>query len=173
MDVAGHDIRRRKVVTGHSCVLSRHSGFTMVELIVVMILIGVLSAVGISRFFDRKVFGAEASVEQSRSMLRYAQKAAIAQHRAVHVRLDGTSMRLCFAAGDPCPADDQVLIPAGGAASVPSLYSGALNHFCFDALGRPVDASDNNAALPSMTFTVPGDASAPSINVAAETGYVS
>lgn len=168
--MAGLDIRSRNVVFGHSRVWSAGRGFTMVELIVVMVLIGILGAIGLSRFFDRSAFDASASAEQSLAMLRYAQKLAIAQSRPVFVRFDGTNMHLCFTAA--CAPGQEVLMPDGGMGVSPSPYTGAVNHLSFDALGRPVDAV-NNTALPDLVFTAAGSTGAPEIYVAAETGYVS
>lgn len=86
----------------------------MIELIMVMVLIGILGAVAMGRFFDRKGFDADGFAEQSRAMLRYAQKVAVAQNRAVYVRLNGTSVALCF---EPACAAANRVLPAAGANS--------------------------------------------------------
>lgn len=85
----------------------------MVELIVVMVLAGILAAIGASRFFNRSGFDASAYGEQVRGMARYAQKLAIAQNRNVFVEgsLDGVS--LCYIHALPCPVESQVPAPAG------------------------------------------------------------
>lgn len=57
---------------------TRQHGFTLVELILVLVVIGVLAAVVGPRFFDRAVFDERAAAEELRSGLRYAQKLAIA-----------------------------------------------------------------------------------------------
>jgi MSHA pilin protein MshC len=84
--VAGRDVRASKIVTSHFH-LRAPLGFTMVELIVVILLIGILGAVGVTRFMDRKDTDADAFADTARSMLRYGQKVAIAQNRPVFVRL--------------------------------------------------------------------------------------
>jgi MSHA pilin protein MshC len=87
-------------------------GYTLVELIAVMVLIGILGAVGGYRFFDRQTFALRAFTDQTASMLRYGQKLAIAQHRNVHVRIDGASIALCYAF--QCAPGDRVRMPLGG-----------------------------------------------------------
>jgi MSHA pilin protein MshC len=148
------------------------AGFTLVELIVVMVLIGVLGAIGAARFFDRGAYDAAAYGEQLRAMVRYAQKLAIAQNRNVFVQgsLDGVA--LCYDAASPCPAASQVRVPAGdnsgksgneatrkyclsGGAYASGWYcegrpdgvamraaGGSLVPFFFNALGRPCVEAD-------------------------------
>jgi MSHA pilin protein MshC len=159
----------RPQVQGRAPVFRPPAGFTMVELIVMMVLIGVLSAIGAARFFDRGAFDAAAYGEQLRAMMRYAQKLAIAQNRNVFVQgsLDGAA--LCYEAANPCPAGSLVPVPAGdnsgndatrkyclsGGAYASGWYcegrpdgvaitpvSGSLAPFFFNALGRPCLAAD-------------------------------
>ena len=64
-------------------VRARPSGFTMVELVVVMILIGVLAAIGIPRLLGDKNMEAAVFGDQVVSGLRRAQKIATGHHRVV------------------------------------------------------------------------------------------
>ena len=72
-------------MTGHKLAGTRAAGFTMVELIMVIVIVGVLAAVAASRFFVRTGFDVAAFAEQVRAMARYAQKLAVAQNRVVWV----------------------------------------------------------------------------------------
>lgn len=169
----------------------------MVELIVVISLIGILSAIGVSRFFDRTGYDAATFAEQGRSMLRYAQKLAVAQNRPVFVQgaLDGVA--LCFEATTPCPPAAQVPAPSGnnsgsaatrkrclangqyaerwycegwpaGAAMTP--VSGTLSPFFYNGLGQP--GVTGGGAFNGLTVIIAGGGVSSQITVSQETGYV-
>lgn len=175
----------------------RARGFTLVELILVMVIIGVLSAVGATRFFDRATYDAASYTEQVRNLIRFGQKMAIAQNRPVFVRLDGTSVALCYNNAATCDATNQVRPPAGNnsastatsarcatlrwacegnPAGVTYSVSPAVTAFYFDPLGRPCAAGDAFTALVStfqkLTVNVTGDATTRAVIVEADTGYV-
>lgn len=183
----------------HRCVIRRDAvrGFTMVELITVIVLIGILGAIGAGRFFDSKPFDALEFADQTKAMLRYGQKVAIAQNRPVYVRLVNNSIALCFDA-----ACSSYVIPASGAnsgstatlaacsaqtkwycESAPRNMSYALapaltlnNYFYFNALGKPYAAIDTvgqlNSTFSRLVMTISGDNVARTVTIEPETGYV-
>jgi len=53
-------------------------GFTLVELVLVIVLLSILSVVAVPRFFERSAFQDRAVYDDIASTLRYAQKVAIA-----------------------------------------------------------------------------------------------
>ena len=177
----------------HGCSIHRGHGFTMVELIIVIVLVGILSALAITRFFDRTVYDVETSTEQLRNILRYGQKTAIAQHRDVFVILGPNSAALCFANQATCTAANQVQAPSGQNSDTavtraacnnartwmcegrPANIVGSSNSnvtfFGFNALGQPFN-TPGSTAFNSLTITLTSGASSRSVNVAPETGYV-
>ncbi len=68
-----------------SCRSQQQAGFTLVELVVMIIIIGVLAVAAMPRFFDRTDFDARGFFDATMSTLRYAQKTAVAQRRTVCV----------------------------------------------------------------------------------------
>lgn len=170
----------------------RQRGFTIVELIVVMVIVGVLGAVAASRFFDRASFDVAGFSEQTKSMMRYAQKIAIAQQRPVYVVFGSGSIGLCYAA--TCAASEQLPTPSGSNSgsertvancgsstwiceAIPTGLTMTVNptvaSFYFDALGRPFNAADSGtSSFASTVVSIAGDGSSVDINVVAETGYV-
>jgi len=151
-----------------------------------MVLIGIISTIAVSRFFERTSFDAVSWADQARSMLRYGQKIAIAQNRPVFVLLQPDRIALCFAADPACPAAQQV--PAPGGANNDSASTASL---CADpawmCAGRPDDVTMTvpgawisfdalgRAAAPATTaqrITISGDDVTRTISVELETGYV-
>jgi MSHA pilin protein MshC len=183
--------------------MKRHArGFTMVELVVVMVLVGILGAVAAARYFDRGGFDASAYAEQTKSMLRYAQKTAVAQHRPVFVVLSARRIALCFdyVADPACGAANRVRPPGGSnsnsgatmaqcavsdwycegtpdnlAYSQQGAGAGAA-FFLFDALGRPLAAADPVPTLaPSFTglvLRISGEGQSRDLTISPESGYV-
>ncbi|SFG63619.1 MSHA pilin protein MshC [Duganella sp. CF458] len=171
--------------------VSRGRGFTMVELIVVLVVIGILSAVAFNRFFDRGGYTAAGFAAQVKATLRYGQKLAIAQNRPIYVYLDSTSVALCFAAS--CSAANHVRDPGGGngyngtaqcssdrtwacvappanVALVMSPANAANNHFYFDAGGKP--QLQSGAEFASLNLQVRAGSDQQAVRVQWETGYV-
>lgn len=84
----------------------KQRGFTIVELIMVIVILGIISAVAVPRFFDRKVFDERFYFEEVLSIVRYAQKLAVASGCRIQVRLDSASGRFLLHRADNCDADD-------------------------------------------------------------------
>jgi MSHA pilin protein MshC len=175
-------------------------GFSLVELIMVMVIMAVLGAIGVGRFFDSRGSDAASYAAQVKTMVRYAQKVAIAQHRVVYVQLGASSVGLCYQS--TCSAASIVPSPAGnnsgssntkaqctiGGAyaatwmceAMPSSVSLSTSRsvpnslFFFDSIGRPYASGDTSptSSFTQLVLTYTGGGSSSAITVEQETGYV-
>lgn len=154
----------------------RQRGFTLIELIMVMVIVGILAVFVAPRFFDANIFKARGFSDQVQATLRYAQKIAIAQRRLVCVAVTAPTatsamLVLTIASSNGVAACSAPLaLPASGSNSIQSSDATATPvSFAFDALGSPFSLpyTSGNASA-AQTVTVAGYA----IKVEKETGYV-
>ncbi len=148
-------------------------GFTLVELIMILVLTGVLAVAALPRFFDRQTFDSRGFYDETLAVLRYAQKSAIAQRRAVCVTFTASSVVLTIAA-NPSPstcatgpaialASPTGVTPFQVTARSGVTYSATPANFEFNALGQP---QPNNKKTIQVSG-VPG-----TITIEQDTGYV-
>jgi MSHA pilin protein MshC len=148
------------------------AGFSLVELITTLILVGILAVVAIPRLVGVEAYNTRAFSDRVLAGLRYAQKQAIAKRRKVCVSVLANSVTFQYASvAGAAAACDLPLAGPGGVSPfvVMAESSGAGNvvlapvtTFSFNALGRPSTG---------QVFTVTGD-SVVTIRVESETGYV-
>lgn len=79
-------------------------GFTMVELILVMVIAGILAAVAVPRMVGRNTFDERGFADQLAATVRFAQKLAVAQRREVCVSLTANNATLWYDAACATPA---------------------------------------------------------------------
>ena len=155
-------------------------GFTLVELVVVITILGIISVFVIPRFFEKGIFDERGFLEQSRASIRYAQKLAIAS---------GCDVRVIFTAGDPgsfniqqwascnptnhatatndLPQADPSLVNVTGPTGV---VISAID-FYFDNIGRPrvVEAANPTSFIAGIQNLNIGGSS---ISIHPQTGYI-
>lgn len=134
----------------------------------VLILVGILSAFVLPRFFDRNVFDSRAFGDEAQSMVRYAQKLAVARNGKIYVCM--TSTRVSLGVNDSCT--QEVVMPSSKPATLSrsDLFISPVTTFYFDALGKPF--SMGSSAFETTQFDLTIDGVTQSFFVEKETGYV-
>jgi MSHA pilin protein MshC len=155
-------------------------GFTLTELIVTLVLIGILALFVAPRFAGMSTVRERSEYDKVLSAVTYARKAAVAERRYACVAVSSNAIALTVDANPPestastfggtCPFGTALDLPAKD----PDCTTAGTNQTClkystisavpstfqFDALGR---------ASATVTITMPGY---PPITVEGETGYV-
>ena len=145
----------------------RPSGFTLAELVVTIVILGIIAVVAMPRFTAVNSFDSRGFHDQATATVRYAQKLAIAQRRPIFVCVSTAAVSVGAASGCAAPLGDL----AGVALSVPApngvtLSSTAAEFSFLSGLGQTAAQ-----VTITLTSTIEGDP-ARSIVIENETGYV-
>lgn len=159
---------------------SDHSGFTLIEFIVVMLVISVLAVTVVVRVSAKNQSAAIIQADQLRRDISHIQMLALSW--GVSLRLvtavDGASYTvscLTAAAGTACPSVGTVPTdPATGQGFSVALADGvritpAGNTLDFDSLGRPL--SSGSLITANRTYTLTGSGTSASVSVRPITGF--
>jgi MSHA pilin protein MshC len=147
---------------------SRRRGFTLAELVMTIVIIGILAVVAGPRFISWKGFSSRGFYDEAQAVVRYAQKTAIAWRRSIVVCVSATEISAI--SNSDCANPVALTHPTTGAALKSTAPDGVtlspVGNFSFDGLGRP-----SAPATISLTSTIADDP-ARQIVVASQTGYV-
>ena len=139
-------------------------GFTIVELVVVIVILGVIGVVAGPRFFSTSEYDGRAYYDELATALRYGQKVAVATGCPVRATVGTSSYSLAqqsALSGHCNPSDSSfpvaVLLPSGEAVTgnAPSGVSVApATTFVFDAEGRTSLGADLSLAVGTSSLIV-------------------
>jgi len=121
-------------------------GFTLIEAVMVIVILGVLAVMAVPRFLGRSAFDERGYLDELKAATRHAQRLAIATGCDVRVSIDPGGYALETRGGGCTSGAFSVAVdhPAKpGAFSAPppaSVSIGATVSFHFDKIGRPRDA---------------------------------
>ncbi len=153
-------------------ITNKQAGFTLVELVMVIIMLGILSATALPKFFEKNSFAEKAFFDDTLNAIRYAQKLAVATGCSVKVSIaaDQYSLhRQGNSTSTACPGGSTYALDVPHPSFGTSNYSGSeagisltssVASFVFNSLGT---ASTNVTLTVNATRT---------ISVIAETGFV-
>lgn len=159
------------------------SGFTLIELIMVIVLLGVLAVFAAPRMFNSGDFYARGFHDETLALLRYAQKTAIAKRRMVCATFTPNTLVLTMEnptlTTTPAICNVNVVGPRGENPATVRVTAGSgvtysrATTFIFDGLGQPVSAA-REALTTGTNVQVANDGVDISKTIAVEsvTGYV-
>ena len=161
-------------------------GFTLTELVLVMVIMGVLAIVAAPRFFDVQVYNSRASYNDVLSSLRYAQKLAVATGCEVQFSVNAAADTYSLFQRTPGAGENCNSVIAPWTTSIVNLASRDNSQtynaislgngvtltptdfpIVFNALGQAINAGGAPDVSPTATLAVDGDL----ITIWAETGF--
>jgi MSHA pilin protein MshC len=150
---------------------ARHGGFTLVELVAIILLLGILAFTAIPRYLDKGAIDVNVMAEQLANDIRYTQSLAMTSGQRNRINLAAASYQITTSAGAP------VAHPATGSTAAISLgnvtLGGYSGYIAFDGKGIPyTNVSGTLLGAPAtITLNSPG-ATPRQIVVSPQTGRV-
>ena len=140
---------------------ARHRGFTLPELVMTIVIIGILAVVAAPRFVSWKGFASRGFYDEAQGVVRLAQKTAIAWRRSIFVCV--TASAVSAASDSSCSAVFYLAHPTAPTGVTLS----PVGNFSFNGLGQP----SGGAVTITLNSTIADDP-VRQIVVESETGYV-
>lgn len=151
---------------------NKQTGFTLVELVMVIIMLGVLSATALPKFFDQNTFAERAFFDDTLNAVRYAQKLAVATGCSVQVSISANSYTLVrqgSSASALCPGGSTYSLAVPHPSSGASNYSGSEPGVSLTSTAPSLIFYALGTVSTSATLTV---GSSRTISVISETGFI-
>ena len=160
---------------------SAQSGFTLIELVIVMVLLGIVGTVAMMANGSASVFTLASQAQSLSSDIRHVQQLATTWGKTLRITavagVNGTYSVSCANGGtSPCNGTSAVVNPATGSSFTVALQrnvslSGPAT-LDINSLGRPSDVAGQGVPTTATTYTLSAGGSTQSVAVAALTGSV-
>lgn len=130
-------------------------GFTVVELVVTIAIIGILAAAAAARFVGKSSFESRGYYDAAIGVVRHAQKTAIAQRRDVLVVITANQrIAACYAA--TCGVGERVAAPLNIHRASSTGAANCLNDSDWLCAGRPEGVATISSTASPITFDALG-----------------
>ena len=129
-------------------------GFTLVELVVVILLIGIIGFTAGPRFVKTEVFAERRAADEVLAALRFAQQMAMARGGGIRLVLASNAYTVEQTDGTPLQSPDR---SGAYSKSLPNGITAGAATIAFDGLGAPVPNADASLSIGSLSITVEAD----------------
>ncbi|MEI6313296.1 MAG: type II secretion system protein [Syntrophus sp. (in: bacteria)] len=153
----------------------REDGFTMMETIAVLLIIGIIAAVVVSRMGDTRAYDLASQLEVLKGHLRYAQSRAMSSSSYWGINFDSTTTYYLFqGVGSTTPVllpgEDNTTVSMTAKSSDLTITPPTGGRITFDGYGSPCAASGTPPA--SLTADVTITTNGGNITVTKNTGFI-
>jgi len=151
---------------------NKQTGFTLVELVMVIVMLGILSVTALPKFFEKITFSERAFFSDTLNALRYAQKLAVATGCSVQVAISSNSYTLTrqgTSSSTSCPDGSTYALAVSHPGTNASNYSGSESNITLTSSVASFIFNSLGTVSSDVTLTIAGSKT---IQVIAETGLV-
>ena len=148
--------------------MNKQGGFSLMEMVIVMVIIGIIAVVATSQMPNQQIFQADGFREVLVQDLRLTQALSMSQNQRYRIVVGASSYQIQNQSGSPVTnpetGGDSTVYPTG-------LTVTPTTTVAFDGMGRPYDGG--GAALGGLlTFTVTAGSYTHSASVTAQAGFL-
>jgi len=154
-------------------IIKSRNGFTLVEIVIVFLMLGIMAAFVVAKFYDTGTANLNSEVDVVKSHIRYAQSRAMNTNVVWGINISGTNQYSLFRNGNSA---DTIRLPGQDnlALSLPTGVSfGSTGIISFDTWGRPyTDAGGTTAQSGARIITLSLGSSTKNITITQNTGFI-